>query len=41
MRVLVGVYVLTACVFATEGNWAKMLYWIGATIITCSVLVMS
>ena len=41
MRVLVGVYVVVAIVFASEGNWAKMVYWISAAMLTCSVLVMS
>ena len=40
MQGLVVTYVIVACVFAYEGNWAKMTYWIGAAIITTSVLVM-
>ena len=40
MQFLVVFYVVTALVFAYEGNWAKMSYWIGAAIITSSVLVM-
>jgi drug/metabolite transporter (DMT)-like permease len=40
MQGLVVVYVIVAVVFAWEGNWPKCLYWIGASIITSSVLVM-
>jgi hypothetical protein len=37
---LLVVYAVIACTFGYEGNWAKMTYWIGAMIITGSVLVM-
>lgn len=40
MQGLVVFYVLLACVFVYEGNYAKCTYWIGAAIITGSVLVM-
>lgn len=40
MQGLVVVYVLVAILYATEGNWPKMTYWIGAAIITSSVLAM-
>jgi hypothetical protein len=40
MQCLVVVYVIVAVVFAYENNWPKMAYWIGAGIITSSVLVM-
>ena len=40
MQCLVVVYVIVAVVFGLEGNWPKMAYWIGAAIITFSVLVM-
>ena len=40
MQGLVVVYVIVAVVFAVEGNWPKCTYWIGAVIITLSVLVM-
>ena len=33
-------YVMLAVVFAYEGQWAKCTYWIGACIITVSVLAM-
>ena len=33
-------YVVLAGVFAYEGQWAKCSYWIGAFIITTSVLAM-
>lgn len=33
-------YIFLAAVFAYEGQWAKCTYWIGACIITTSVLVM-
>lgn len=33
-------YVVLAAVFAYEGQWAKCSYWIGACVITVSVLVM-
>ena len=33
-------YVVLALVFAYEGQWAKCSYWVGACIITVSVLVM-
>lgn len=40
MKGLIVTYVVAALVFAWEGNWPKMTYWIGASIITGSVLVM-
>ncbi len=40
MVALVVVYLVTASVFAWEANWPKMSYWIGAAIITTSVLAM-
>ena len=40
MQGLVVFYVIVAIVFGFEGNWAKCTYWIGASIITSSVLVM-
>ncbi len=40
MQGLAVFYVLVAIVFAFEGNWAKAAYWIGASIITTSVLWM-
>jgi hypothetical protein len=40
MQGLVVVYIVVALVFGYEQNWAKMTYWIGAAIITGSVLVM-
>jgi hypothetical protein len=40
MQGLLVVYFIIACTFAYEQNWAKMTYWIGAAIITGSVLVM-
>ncbi len=40
MQALVLIYIVTAIVFATEGNWPKCLYWCGAAVITTSVLWM-
>ena len=40
MQSLAVFYVLVAIVFAYEGNWPKCAYWIGASIITTSVLWM-
>lgn len=40
MTALIGVYVIVAIVFATEGNWPKTWYWLAAAQITASVLVM-
>ena len=40
MRVLVVEYVIVALVFASEGNWPRFTYWVGASIITGSVLWM-
>ncbi len=40
MQALVVVYVVVAVVFGLEQNWAKCTYWIGAAIITTSVLWM-
>jgi hypothetical protein len=40
MKVLVCQYLVLAAVFAYELNWPKCSYWIGAAIITTSVLVM-
>lgn len=35
---LVAFYVLVSAVSAYEGNWPRCTYWIGAAIITTSVL---
>ena len=40
MVCLVVVYLVIAGRFAYEGNWPKCTYWIGAAMITSSVLVM-
>ena len=40
MQGLVVFYVVIAVVFAFEGNWPKVLYWISAGLITTSVLWM-
>lgn len=40
MQGLIVVYVIVAVVFLWEGNYPKAVYWIGAAIITSSVLVM-
>jgi hypothetical protein len=40
MRGLLVFYLILAAVFAYELNWAKCTYWIGAAVITGSVLVM-
>lgn len=40
MRGLIVFYVVLAGVYAYETNWAKCTYWIGAAIISTSVLVM-
>ena len=40
MQGLIVAYVVIAIVFAWEGDWPKCTYWIGAAIITSSVLVM-
>lgn len=39
MVFLIGFYLLVACVSGYEGNWPRCFYWIGAAIITTSVLV--
>lgn len=38
MQGLVAFYVMVAVVSAYEGNWPRCTYWIGAAIITTSVL---
>lgn len=38
--ILIGEYVVLACLYGWEGNWAKFFYWVGAAIIASSVLVM-
>ena len=40
MQGLIVAYVVIAVVFAFEGNWPKVLYWISAGLITTSVLLM-
>lgn len=40
MQGLVVVYVIVAVVFVYEADYPKAAYWIGAAIITSSVLVM-
>lgn len=38
---LVLAYVVLAIAFAVMGNWPKVLYWIGAGILTASLLWMN
>lgn len=38
--ILIGQYIMLACLFAWEDNWPKFFYWIGAAIIASSVLAM-
>jgi hypothetical protein len=40
MRLLICLYLFTAVLFALQRQWARMLYWIGAALITGSVLWM-
>ena len=40
MKFLVCCYIFTALLFALERNWPKVMYWIGAAIITSSVIWM-
>lgn len=40
MKFLVCCYLLTAVLFALQRNWPKVGYWIGAAMITSSVLCM-
>ena len=40
MSGLIVVYIVIACVSAYELNWPRCTYWIGAAMITGSVLVM-
>ena len=40
MRCLIVFYVVLAGVYAYELNWSKCTYWIGAAMITGSVVVM-
>lgn len=40
MLFLICVYAVTAATFAWEGNYPKAMYWVGAFIITASVLWM-
>ena len=40
MRLLIGLYLFTAVLFALQRNWPRMMYWIGAATITTSVLWM-
>jgi hypothetical protein len=40
MKVLLVFYVIIACVFVYERNYAKAWYWLAAAQITGSVLVM-
>ena len=40
MRGLLAFYIVLAIIFAYEQQWAKCTYWIGAAIITGSVLAM-
>jgi len=38
MKVLIGLYLVTAAAFAYEQNWPKCWYWLAAAHITGSVL---
>lgn len=40
MQILVCVYVVVAVIFGYEGDWPKAAYWVGAAIITSSVVFM-
>ena len=36
---LIGAYLVLAMLYGWERNWPKMLYWIGAMILTTGVLL--
>lgn len=38
MQFLLVVYVVIALVSAYEGNWPRMMYWVGAIILSSSIL---
>ena len=40
MKLLIGVYLVLACVFAAEGRWPYAVYWISAGSLTACVLAM-
>jgi len=40
MRILLAEYVVIAAVCLFEGNYARLLYWIGASVLQISVLMM-
>ena len=40
VKCLVAQYAVIACVYGWQGNWPKMLYWIGAGLIGTSVVMM-
>lgn len=40
LRVLIVAYVVIALIYLYERNWPKCTYWLGAAIITSSVLAM-
>lgn len=37
--VLIGIYLVLAGLYAVEGAWAKVLYWVGASILATGVLL--
>ena len=38
MYVLIVFYLIVAAASAFESNWPRTFYWLGATIINCSIL---
>ena len=40
LKVFITEYIIVALVFAWEGSWAKVTYFIGATILSLGVLWM-
>jgi uncharacterized membrane protein (DUF485 family) len=41
IKVLLGVYIVITLMLAYQKNWPLCLYWIGASIIQASIIVMN
>ena len=40
LKVFIGQYIIISIVFATQGDWGRVMYFVGATVLTIGVLVM-
>jgi hypothetical protein len=40
LKLFIGQYIIISIVFAMQGDWGKVMYFVGATILSIGVLMM-